>query len=387
MTPTISSDGSRDQKAGPVRVVMVLGTRPEAIKMAPLILAARAVDEISLHVCSTGQHREMLDETLRAFNLKADSDLGIMRPNQTLADITVEAVKGVHQTLVNVPCDWLLVQGDTTSAFAASLAAFYSKVKVGHVEAGLRTGNMAHPWPEEANRRLVSVVANRHYAPTERARDNLLRENIPADEVIVTGNTVIDALLAVVARLETEADLARSLDRKFPWLDNSRRMILVTGHRRESFGDGFQNICRALKEIAQRGDVQIVYPVHLNPNVRGPVFELLSGLDNVHLIEPVDYISLVYLLKRCHFVLTDSGGIQEEAPSLLKPVLVMRSTSERMEAIDAGAARLVGTNPTEIISGAVRLLDNSAAYEAMRIGYNPFGDGKAAARIIQDLLS
>ena len=246
---------------------------------------------------------------------------------------------------------------------------------------------MAHPWPEEANRRLVSVVANRHYAPTERARDNLLRENIPADEVIVTGNTVIDALLAVVARLETEADLARSLDRKFPWLDNSRRMILVTGHRRESFGDGFQNICRALKEIAQRGDVQIVYPVHLNPNVRGPVFELLSGLDNVHLIEPVDYISLVYLLKRCHFVLTDSGGIQEEAPSLLKPVLVMRSTSERMEAIDAGAARLVGTNPTEIISGAVRLLDNSAAYEAMRIGYNPFGDGKAAARIIQDLLS
>jgi UDP-N-acetylglucosamine 2-epimerase len=366
---------------------MVLGTRPEAIKMAPLILAARATDQISLHVCSTGQHREMLDETLRAFNLKADSDLGIMRPNQTLADITVEAVKGVHRTLVDVPCDWLLVQVDTTSAFAASMAAFYSRVKVGHVEAGLRTGNMAHPWPEEANRRLVSVVANRHYAPTERARDNLVRENIPADEIIVTGNTVIDALLAVVARLETDADLSRSLDRKFPWIDNSRRMILVTGHRRESFGDGFQNICRALKEIAQRSDVQIVYPVHLNPNVRGPVFDLLSGLDNVHLIEPVDYVSLVYLLKRCHFVLTDSGGIQEEAPSLLKPVLVMRSTSERMEAIDAGAARLVGTNPAEIISGAVKLLDNPTAYEAMRIGHNPFGDGKAAARIIQDLLS
>ena len=255
------------------------------------------------------------------------------------------------------------------------------------MKAGLRTGDKTQPWPEEANRRLVSVVADRHYAPTAQARNNLLQENIPAESIVVTGNTVIDALLDISARLDSEAVLQTSLQRQFDWLHGGKRLVLVTGHRRESFGEGFQNICRALNTLAQRADVQVVYPVHLNPNVRGPVFELLSGLDNVRLIEPVDYLSLVYLLKRCHFVLTNSGGIQEEAPSLHKPVLVMRATSERMEAVDAGVAKLVGTDPARIVAEAVQLLDNASAYSAMSVGANPFGDGRAAQRIIEDLIS
>jgi UDP-N-acetylglucosamine 2-epimerase (non-hydrolysing) len=369
-----------------LRMIVVFGTRPEAIKMAPVIAEARSRAEIDLHVCSTGQHREMLDETMRAFGLSADVDLNIMRPNQSLPDITIGAIAGVQEMLARIPCDWLLVQGDTTSAFAAGLAAFYAKVKVAHVEAGLRTGDKTQPWPEEANRRLVSVVADRHYAPTIQARDNLLREGIPASDILVTGNTVIDALLTASARLDTEGAVRHQLDERFAWLDPRRKLILVTGHRRESFGEGFQNICGALKQLAARPDVQIVYPVHLNPNVRGPVFDLLSDLDNVRLIEPVNYVTLVYLLKRCSFVLTDSGGIQEEAPSLHKPVLVMRATSERMEAIDAGVAKLVGTSPDRIIREAARLLDDEAAYQAMSIGANPFGDGAAAKRIVGDLL-
>lgn len=356
--------------------------------MAPVISAARAHPEIHVHVCATGQHRQMLDEAMRVFDLKADSDLNIMRPNQSLGDITVATIQGVQTALERHPSDWLLVQGDTTSAFAASLASFYMKVKVAHVEAGLRTGNKTQPWPEEANRRLVSVVADRHYAPTAQARDNLIREGISEKDVVITGNTVIDALLDVAVRLDTNPVMRRELDTKFNWLQDSRRnLVLVTGHRRESFGEGFQNICRALCDLASRPDVEIVYPVHLNPNVRGPVFELLSGLDNVHLIEPVDYVSLVYLLKRCRFVLTDSGGIQEEAPSLNKPVLVMRSTSERMEAVHAGVAKLVGTESHRIVEEAVRLLDDAEIYEAMSAGANPFGDGLSAKRIIEDLLS
>lgn len=368
--------------------MVVFGTRPEAIKMAPVISAARAHPDMEVHVCATGQHRQMLDETMRVFGLNADSDLNIMRPNQSLGDITVATIQGVQATLEKYPCDWLLVQGDTTSAFAASLASFYAKVKVAHVEAGLRTGDKTQPWPEEANRRLVSVVADRHYAPTQQARDNLIREGIPVEDVLVTGNTVIDALLDVAGRLDTDAGMRAELDARFSWLKGSdRKLILVTGHRRESFGEGFQNICRALRDLATRPDVEIIYPVHLNPNVRGPVFELLSGLENVRLIEPVDYVSLVYLLKRSRFVLTDSGGIQEEAPSLNKPVLVMRSTSERMEAVHAGAAKLVGTEPARIVEEATQLLDDAAVYAAMSAGANPFGDGSAAKRIVEDLLS
>lgn len=375
------------QTGARVRVMVLFGTRPEAIKMAPVVAAAQKHPGIDAHVCVTGQHRQMLDETMKVFGLSADSDLNIMKTNQTLTDITVGSLLGLQETLARWKPDWLLVQGDTTSAFAAALGAFYGRVKVGHVEAGLRTGDKTQPWPEEANRRLVSVVADRHYAPTEQARQNLLREGIPESDVSVTGNTVIDALLSISARLDQEPALRAELDSRFGWMRDDRKLVLVTGHRRESFGQGFHNICEALKQLAQRPDVQIVYPVHLNPNVRGPVFELLSGLDNVRLIEPVDYVSLVYLLKRCRFALTDSGGIQEEAPSLAKPVLVMRETSERMEAVDAGVAKLVGTDPARIVKEASRLLDDAKAYAAMSSGANPFGDGNAAQRIIEDLLS
>lgn len=385
----MSPDGAQSAASGKrTRLMVVFGTRPEVIKMSPVIAAARSHPSIEVHVCATGQHRQMLDETMKVFGLKADSDLNIMRPNQTLGDITIATIQGVQAALERYPCDWLLVQGDTTSAFAASLASFYAKVKVAHVEAGLRTGDKTQPWPEEANRRLVSVVADRHYAPTTQARDNLLREGVAERDIIVTGNTVIDALLDVEHRLDSDIAMRSEVEAKFKWLKETRRhVILVTGHRRESFGAGFQNICRALRDLAARPDVEIVYPVHLNPNVRGPVFELLSGLENVRLIEPVDYVSLVYLLKRCRFVLTDSGGIQEEAPSLNKPVLVMRSTSERMEAVHAGVAKLVGTETRRIVDEATRLLDDAAIYGAMSAGANPFGDGSAAKRIVEDLLS
>lgn len=374
-------------KNSALRLVFVLGTRPEAIKLAPVVAAARARKELDVRVCSTGQHREMLDETMRAVGLVPDHDLAIMRPNQTLNDIVSRTVEGVQADLKRHPADWLLVQGDTTSAFAAAMAAFNQRVKVGHIEAGLRTGNKEQPWPEEANRRLVSVVADRHYAPTEQARDNLIAEGIAADTVKVTGNTVIDALLSVSKRIDEDSVLRAALDKRFDWLAPEKRLVLVTGHRRESFGEGFRNICTALKQLAARCDVQLVYPVHLNPNVSGPVFELLSGLENLRLIEPVDYSALVYLMKRCHFVLTDSGGIQEEAPSLAKPVLVMRATSERMEAVHAGVAKLVGSAPDVIVGQAARLLDDAQAYAAMSMAANPFGDGNAAKRIVEDLIA
>lgn len=370
-----------------LHLTVVCGTRPEAIKMAPIILAARARPELDVQLCATGQHRQMLDETLKVFDLRPDVDLEIMRPNQTLEDVTQLTLKGMEGVLKARPCDWLLVQGDTTSAFAASLAGFYAKVRVAHIEAGLRTNNKQQPWPEEVNRRLISAVADRHYAPTDMARDNLLREGHSKDDIIVTGNTVLDALLMISTRLEREPALRAEFEQRFAWLGDNRRTILVTGHRRESFGQGFHNICDALAQLARRSDIQIVYPVHLNPNVREPVMQRLSGLSNVHLIEPVDYLSLVFLLKRCHFVLTDSGGIQEEAPSLGKPVLVMRATSERMEAVHAGLAKLVGVDAAVICKEAERLLDDADAYEAMRNRPNPFGDGRAAVRIVDDLLS
>ena len=370
-----------------MRILSVFGTRPEAIKMAPLMLALAEADGIESRVCVTGQHRQMLDDVMSAFSLKADHDLNIMRPNQALSDVFSAVMTGLDPIIADYRPDYVLVQGDTATSTAAALAAFFRSVKVGHVEAGLRTGNLMSPWPEEANRRLTAVVTTRHYAPTPRARTALLREGYPADAVIVTGNTVIDGLLRMAGKVTQPGPLRQSLDAKYSWLDTSKRLILVTGHRRESFGSGFQQICDALKSIGRRDDVQIVYPVHLNPNVRGPVFERLSDASNVSLIEPLNYPEFVYLMTRSYFILTDSGGIQEEAPALRKPVLVMRDTSERMEAVDAGVARLVTTDPACIVAGVERLLDVPTEYEAMSRGANPFGDGQASKRIVDDLLN
>jgi UDP-N-acetylglucosamine 2-epimerase (non-hydrolysing) len=328
----------------------------------------------------------MLDDVLRLFGIKADDDLEIMRPNQSLAEITTRIFERLDPILESYAPDFILVQGDTSTSTVAALAAFYRGVRIGHVEAGLRTGDLKSPWPEEANRRLTSVIADRHYAPTPRARDALLREGIPPANVLLTGNTVIDALKVVSDRVARPGPEKSALDREFDWVDSRRRLILVTGHRRESFGGGFAQICEALKAIAARPDVQIVYPVHLNPNVRAPVQKYLTEVPGIRLIEPVDYLRFVYLMTRAHIILTDSGGVQEEAPSLRKPVLVMRDTSERMEAVEAGVARLVTTEPAAIVGNIEELLDSPDAYCSMATGANPFGDGRASERIVEDLL-
>lgn len=370
-----------------MRFLVVFGTRPEAIKMAPIVAAFSRLPEHEVRVCVTGQHRTMLDEVLRVFSLKPDYDLDLMQPGQSLTDITTGVLVGLGRVIDDFKPDWVLVQGDTTTAMATALAAFYRRVAIAHVEAGLRTGQIYNPWPEEANRKLVGALASRHYPPTERARGNLLAENVAADTILVTGNPVIDALLDIAGRFDRDEGLAGRMAEAFSWLPDERRMILVTGHRRESFGTGFRDICTALSRLADRGDLEIVYPVHLNPNVRGPVFELLANRGNVHLIEPLDYVSFVYLMRRAHLILTDSGGVQEEAPSLGKPVLVMRETSERLEAVEAGTARLVTTDPARIEAEATRLLDDAAAYSAMSRASNPFGDGQAARRIVEDLVA
>ena len=327
----------------------------------------------------------MLDQVLSLFGINPEYDLDIMRPGQDLYDLTARVLTGLRSVLAAVNPDCVLVHGDTTTSFVASLASFYQRIPVGHVEAGLRTGNLNAPWPEEANRRLTAVLAKWHFAPTEAARANLLREGVPDAAISVTGNTVIDALLEVAKRLDADADLSGRLAGQFSYLDDGRRMILVTGHRRESFGDGFRRICAALKAISLRGDVHIVYPVHPNPNVIGPVRAILGGLPNVHLIDPQEYLPFVYLMRRAHFILTDSGGIQEEGPSLGRPVLVMRDTTERPEAVDAGTVILVGTDDRRIIAETFRLLDDPLSYRAMSRAINPYGDGKASARIISRL--
>lgn len=370
-----------------MRILSVFGTRPEAIKMAPLMLALAEVKGIKSRVCVTGQHRQMLDDVMSAFSLNADYDLNIMRPNQSLSEVFSAVMSGLDPIIADYRPDYVLVQGDTATSTAAALAAFFRSVRVGHVEAGLRTGNLMSPWPEEANRRVTAIVTTRHYAPTSRARAALLKEGYPSDAVIVTGNTVIDGLLRMADKISQPGSLRQSLEKKYAWLDTSKRLVLVTGHRRESFGSGFLQICDALKMISRRDDVQIVYPVHLNPNVRAPVFEHLRDAANISLIEPLNYPEFVYLMTRSHLILTDSGGIQEEAPALRKPVLVMRDTSERMEAVDAGVARLVTTDPARIVAGVERLLDVPAEYEAMSLGANPFGDGSASKLIVQDLLN
>ena len=353
--------------------------------MAPVVTALQRAESIESLVCVTAQHREMLDQVLNLFHIEPEFDLNLMKANQDLTDVTVRVLTGLRDILRQVRPDWVLVHGDTTTTLAASLAAFYERVPVAHVEAGLRTGDLYSPWPEEANRRLTGALAAVHFAPTARARDNLLREGVPAARVPVIGNTVIDALMQVVQLLGTDTSRREQLDRQFAFLSPEKALILVTGHRRENFGEGFENICRALCALSAREDVEIVYPVHLNPNVQEPVRRLLSGLPNVHLIEPQDYLPFVYLMNRARLILTDSGGVQEEAPSLGKPVLVMRDTTERPEAVTAGTVELVGTDATRIQAVATHLLEDPRAYARMSEAHNPYGDGKSAARIVNFL--
>lgn len=368
-----------------MKVLTVFGTRPEAIKMAPVVKSLAADPYFDAKVCVTAQHRQMLDQVLDIFDIKPDFDLNVMRPGQDLSDVTGNVLIGMREVYKKWKPDMVLVHGDTTTTLAASLSAYYSQVPVGHVEAGLRTFKKYSPWPEEINRRLTGVISDLHFAPTEKAEANLINEGLSEESLFITGNTVIDALMNVVKRVRIDESIRKTLEGKFPFLNENMRMILVTGHRRENFGEGFENICNALADIAQRGDVQIVYPVHLNPNVQEPVKRILFGIDNVFLIEPADYLPFVYLMDRCYLIITDSGGIQEEAPSLGKPVLVMRDSTERPEAVEAGTVRLVGTNREFIVSEANRLLDDKTAYEDMSRAHNPYGDGLASARI-RDIL-
>jgi UDP-N-acetylglucosamine 2-epimerase (non-hydrolysing) len=369
-----------------MKTLCVFGTRPEAIKMAPLVLALADDPRFEAKVCVTGQHREMLDQVLDLFAIRPDFDLGIMKPGQDLTDVTTAILQGMKGVFAKFRPDVVLVHGDTATTFAASLAAYYQQIPVAHVEAGLRTGNIYSPWPEEANRKLTGALATLHLAPTETSRDNLLREGIDPTKIVVTGNTVIDALLDVVARLEADQALKALVSESTAFLGLDRKIILVTGHRRESFGGGFERICRALCDIAiSYPEINIVYPVHLNPNVREPVNRLLKGISNIHLIEPLDYLPFVYLMSRAYFILTDSGGIQEEAPSLGKPVLVMRDTTERPEAVAAGTVKLVGTQVEVIVREMRNLIENKDHYEQMSCAHNPYGDGKACQKILDAL--
>jgi UDP-N-acetylglucosamine 2-epimerase (non-hydrolysing) len=375
------------------RVLCVFGTRPEAIKMALLSKALHAHPDFEAEVCVTAQHRSMLDQVLAIFDVKPRFDLDLMKENQGLADITARIVTGMTGVLREWKPDWLLVQGDTTTAFVAALAAFYEKVSVGHVEAGLRTGFKYSPWPEEMNRQLVGRLADLHLPPTERAKRALLAENVPENQIHITGNTVVDALLWVSKKLDDDHAARRALDERFSFLDASRRLILITGHRRESFGKPFEDMCNAFVDIVrERPNVEIVYPVHLNPNVQAPVKAILAAAPEelrkrIHLIEPVEYLPFVYLMKRCTFIVTDSGGVQEEAPSLAKPCLVTRNDTERPEAVEAGTAKLIGTDRARIVAESLRLLDDEAHYRSMSRAHNPYGDGKANDRIISILRS
>lgn len=353
--------------------------------MAPLVGVLRDESEIVTKVCVTAQHRQMLDSMLDFFGIRPDYDLNIMAPDQTLTGMTSKALAGLDAVLSEARPDLVLVQGDTSTTLAAALSAHYRQIEVGHVEAGLRTGDLLAPWPEEANRRLTSVLAKYHFAPTTNARDNLLREGVAESNIHVTGNTVIDALLDTAARMRDDSTQRIELNARFGFLNPQKRLILVTGHRRENLGGGLDAVCHALREIAQRGDVEIVFPVHLNPRVRQSVHRLLGDVPGVYLIEPQDYLPFVYLMDRATLLITDSGGIQEEAPALGKPVLVTRETTERPEAVAAGTVRIVGTNRAVIVGEASRLLDDPAGYAAMTKATNPYGDGNAARRI-RDIL-
>ncbi|WP_445727939.1 MULTISPECIES: non-hydrolyzing UDP-N-acetylglucosamine 2-epimerase [Pseudomonadota] len=374
----------------PPKVMLVFGTRPEAIKMAPVYHALRDSSDFQTIACVTAQHRQMLDQVLQTFGVVPDIDLDLMKPEQDLFDVTTSVLMGMRDVFSLHRPDVVLVHGDTTTTLTTSMAAFYAGVPVGHVEAGLRTHNIYAPFPEEFNRQVTSKLTRWHFAPTPFSKQNLLAENVPDENITVTGNTVIDALFWVLDRIEAEFERRSAIVNflnehlRFNWRET--RFVLVTGHRRENFGDGFLQICEAIKEVADRYPaVHFVYPVHLNPNVQRPVQEILSGLDNVHLVDPLDYEPFVYLLKHSYLVLTDSGGIQEEAPSLGKPVLVMRDVTERPEAVDAGTVRLVGARCQPIVENICELLDNQASYRSMARAHNPYGDGKACARIIKVL--
>ena len=354
--------------------------------MAPVVKALEAAVGIESQVIVTAQHREMLDQVLDLFQIAPNYDLNLMRSGQTLEEVTAGALQGLGAILDETKPDIVLVHGDTTTTLSASLAAYYKRIPVGHVEAGLRTGNIYSPWPEEVNRKVAGVIANLHFAPTEKSVLNLRAEGVPAPQIVITGNTVIDALLTVVDKLDSDPQHSAGLDELFK-LDRTKKLILVTGHRRESFGGGFDRICDAIASLAQRLDVQIIYPVHLNPNVKGPVENRLGELKRVSLIDPQDYLPFVHLMRRAHLILTDSGGVQEEAPSLGTPVLVMRDTTERPEAVDAGTVKLIGTDTDLIFREASMLLDEEAAYEAMSRAHNPYGDGKASQRICEAIVS
>ncbi|RQS57011.1 UDP-N-acetylglucosamine 2-epimerase (non-hydrolyzing) [Burkholderia sp. Bp8963] len=363
--------------------MVVFGTRPEAIKMAPLVHALRKCADFSVSVCVTAQHREMLDQVLELFDIQPEFDLDLMRSRQTLTDITSSILGSIGNVYEQAKPDIVLVHGDTTTTLAASLAAFYRHIPVGHVEAGLRTGNLRSPWPEEMNRRFTDTISSWHFAPTMQARQNLISEGTAPEHIVLTGNTVIDALLAIKRRLDEEPQLTAEVASRYPFLDPARRLVLVTGHRRENFGEPFRQFCAALRMLASDyPDLQIVYPVHLNPSVREPAEIILSGHENIFLLGPQEYLPFVFLMSRAHFVITDSGGIQEEAPALGKPVLVTRDTTERPEAIEAGTARLVGTDILTILNAASELLGDADAYQRMAQATNPYGDGHACERIV-----
>jgi UDP-N-acetylglucosamine 2-epimerase (non-hydrolysing) len=377
-----------------MKIAVIFGTRPEAIKLAPVVLAMKRASDLDCRVCVTGQHRQMLDQVLDVFQIRPDADLNLMVPNQSLASLTARGIEAIDRYLADDTPDLLLVQGDTTTTLCGALAAFFRKVPVGHVEAGLRTFNLQAPWPEEGNRVLASRVTTLHFAPTDVSRRNLMAEGVPDENIVVTGNTGIDALFLardkVLLNPPTIPGLPGILQPGTPCADGSPRLVLITGHRRENFGDGFENICRSIAELARQfPDTHFVYPVHLNPNVREPVNRLLGAeahsgvLPNVHLLEPLSYLPFVGLLERAYIILTDSGGIQEEAPSLGKPVLVMRDTTERPEGVDAGTVRLVGTNAATIVREVSRLLTDRNAYNHMARSHNPYGDGHATQRILE----
>lgn len=368
------------------KILVVFGTRPEAIKMAPLVKELCRHSEFDTRVCVTAQHRQMLDQVLELFGIIPEYDLNLMQPGQDLSDITSRILLALKPVFEEFKPDLVLVHGDTTTTMACSLSAFYHRIPVGHVEAGLRTGDIYSPWPEELNRKVTSLMTWLHFAPTEMAKNNLLKEGINESSICVTGNTVIDALLETSKQIDINVNLQEELAEKFSFLDNNKKLILVTGHRRENFGKGFENICAALNSIADRDDVQIVYPVHLNPNVLEPVNKYLSNKNNIHLIAPQDYLPFVYLMKKSYIILTDSGGVQEEAPSLGKPVLVMRDTTERPEAVSAGTVLLVGTDKDKIVRATFDLFDSANAYKRMALAHNPYGSGNSCEHIVGHLI-
>ncbi|WP_085298058.1 non-hydrolyzing UDP-N-acetylglucosamine 2-epimerase [Cognaticolwellia mytili] len=369
-----------------MKILTVFGTRPEAIKMAPLVHKLASDKRFDAKVCVTAQHREMLDQVLNLFEITPDYDLNLMEPGQDLTGITSGILHGLKGILEEFKPDYVLVHGDTATTFSATLAAYYQQIKVGHVEAGLRTGNIYSPWPEEGNRKLTGALADVHFVPTSTSQQNLLSEGVNQNKMVITGNTVIDALLEVQTKLAENSSIQTQMSEKFHFLDRSKKMILITGHRRESFGGGFERICQAISILSERfTDVQFVYPMHLNPNVREPVNRLLASKANIYLIEPADYLPFVYLMDHANVILTDSGGVQEEAPSLGKPVLVMRDTTERPEAVDAGTVKLVGTDVDAIVFNVSELLTNVEEYEKMSFAHNPYGDGNACQRIVDAL--